>query len=153
MLTNSLNKWWARSFTLLIWALAAASAAAWGLRLTALTGAVRPPAPAAAPGEVVPDAGAVARVLGSVMVAPSAAPAVSVASRYALLGVIAARSERGAALISIDGKPPRAYRVGSMVGEAGEGLVLQAVESRRARLGTAQGSDASVTLELPPLKR
>ena len=54
----------------------------------------------------------------------------------------------GAALIAVDGRPPKPFAVGSAV-EAG--LVLQSVEGRRARLGPAPGAPAALTLELPPL--
>lgn len=146
MLTNSLNKWWARSFTGLIWAVAAASVVAWGLRLSAVSASTRLPAPAPLPGDITPDASALARVLGAVAAAPDAVVQAGAASRYALVGVVAARSQQGAALIAVDGKPPRPYRVG---GKVDDGLVLQAVEPRRARLGPDTGAPASLTLELP----
>ena len=74
---------------------------------------------------------------------PTAVPAVS---RYALIGVVASRGNDGAALIAVDGKPPKPFRVGAAVEE---GLVLQAVEARRARLGASLQGPAAFTLELP----
>lgn len=53
----------------------------------------------------------------------------------------------GVALISIDGKPPRAFRVGTRLED---GLVLQNVGLRSASIGPAQG-EPQVKLELPPL--
>lgn len=146
MLTNSQNKWWPRGVALAVWALASGSALWWGLRLVGLSEPLRQtPAPAAAPVEVALDAGAVARVLGAVAVSdvvqPKGAP-----SRFVLLGVVAGRSSAGAALISVDGKPGRPYRVGSKIEE---GLVLQAVEPRRARLAPSPDATPSVVLELP----
>jgi general secretion pathway protein C len=58
-----------------------------------------------------------------------------------------AHSGGGAAVIAVDGKPARPYRVGSTIEE---GLVLQSVRGRQAMLGPAAGP-ALVTLELPPL--
>src|SRR5207248_8673497 len=51
------------------------------------------------------------------------------------------------ALIGVDGKTPRAYRVGSVVD--GD-LVLQSVSLRSAAIGPASGAPA-VVLEVPPL--
>ena len=56
-------------------------------------------------------------------------------------------SGQGVALISVDGKPPRAFAIGSRLDRD---LVLQSVSLRTASIGPAQGG-ASVKLELPPL--
>ncbi|MDB5946181.1 MAG: hypothetical protein JWQ33_1207, partial [Ramlibacter sp.] len=80
---------------------------------------------------------------------PVAAPA-SLASRFNLLGVVSVRSHDGAALIAVDGKPPRPYRVGAAVDDA---LVLQSVQTRRAVLANSVSGPAVLTLELPPVKR
>ncbi|MFM7506076.1 MAG: hypothetical protein ACKO3M_05860 [Rubrivivax sp.] len=145
----------ARWMTVVVWALAAAAAVAWGLRvfvqpapvpagvqvadatpvlqadLTRLLGADPPPAPAAAP-EAAPP--------------PSA--------RFALLGVVAPRGSAaqgrstrdGVALIAVDDRPPRAFRVGARIdGDT----VLQAVSARGAELGP-RGGPVQVALQLPP---
>ncbi len=52
----------------------------------------------------------------------------------------------GAALIAVDGKPARPFRVGTLVEE---GLVLQSLEGRRALLGAERGGPSTLTLELP----
>lgn len=81
--------------------------------------------------------------------APVAAAAQAPAdSRFRLIGVAAPRATgEGLALIAVDGKPPRAYRVGASVdGDT----VLQAVRARGATLGL-RGGPAVVTLEIPPL--
>ncbi len=67
-----------------------------------------------------------------------------------LTGVAAGTSGRGAALISVDGRPARPYAVGMAVGD---GLVLQSVQGRRAQLGPALQGPSTVVLELPPLPR
>jgi general secretion pathway protein C len=113
----------ARLTAFVIWAAVAASAVFWLLRLAASS----PSAPA-----------------HTVAVAP--APL----SRFKLLGVAAPRSggdRTGVALIAVDGKPARGFRVGAPID--GE-MVLQSVHPRGAALG-ARGAPAQVTLELPPL--
>jgi general secretion pathway protein C len=67
-------------------------------------------------------------------------------SRFTLLGVVAESDGGGAALISVDGKPPKPYRVGAALDE---GLVLQSVQARRAAIGASMQSPPAVTLELP----
>ena len=103
-----------------------------------------------------PDASMVARALGALpeavqaTAAPSAPVAVPLASRYVLSGVVAAGDAGGAALIGIDGQPPRPYRVGAALEG---GLVLQAVSPRGVRLAPAAGAagDAiELTLPEPP---
>jgi general secretion pathway protein C len=94
----------------------------------------------------------VARLLGATPAAagagPVAAPAQS--TRFALVGVVSARSKGGAALIATDGKPAKPYRVGAVVEE---GLVLQSVAPRRATLGPTSGGPAAFTLEMPLPKK
>ena len=145
MQTRSHQPWGVRLGTLAIWALAAASAAYWGLRLTA-----RPPgmpAPTAAPAPVAADMQAMARLLGAVTAQAPQAAAAPVSSRFALVGVLAGQQGgSGAALIAVDGKPAKPYRVGATVDA---GLVLQSLGPRQARLGAGQEGVTTVTLEMP----
>lgn len=142
----------ARLFAFAVWAALAASVAFWGLRLLVTS----PATPAQA---VAVSAGAaanadVSRLLGvsskavdndAQLVAPE------IASRFRLTGVMApksnATSAQGVALISVDGKPPRAFGVGARVD--GD-LLLQSVSLRSASIGAAQAAP-SVVLELPVL--
>ncbi|TAM48003.1 MAG: hypothetical protein EPN61_04100 [Burkholderiaceae bacterium] len=144
MPTNSPRRWWLHSATLIVWALAAASVVFWALKFVPA-----PSAPTALPiagsGAPAVDPAAVARLLGANAAAP-AAQTTSGASRYVLLGVVADREHRGAALIAVDGKPPKPFRVGATVDD---GLLLQSVAPRRALLGPSLGAPASVTLDLP----
>ena len=148
MQTRSHQPWGVRLGTLAIWALAAASAAYWGLRLTA-----RPPgmpAPTAAPAPVAADMQAMARLLGAVTAQTPQAAAAPVFSRFALVGVLAGQQGgSGAALIAVDGKPAKPYRVGATVDA---GLVLQSLGPRQARLGAGQEGVTTVTLEMPVRK-
>lgn len=146
MVTTSNHRWAARLATLALWALAGASAVYWGLRLSAP--AAGPAPAAAAPEPVVADPQALARLLGAQ--APSAATAPTLASRFVLLGLLAGTtSGEGAALIAMDGKPPRPYRVGASVEP---GLVLQSLSRREARLGADVGGTTTLTLEMPQPK-
>jgi general secretion pathway protein C len=147
MVSNGAANWTVRGLTFLMWALAAASAAYWGLKLATSNSSVgvvpanvRAPAPA--------DPAVVARLLGHTG-SPAAAPAAaapSTASRFQLVGVVADRSQQGAALIVVDGKPAKPYRVGTQIED---GLVLQSVAARRAVLAASVDGPAVATLELP----
>ncbi|HSH90487.1 MAG TPA: type II secretion system protein N [Ramlibacter sp.] len=144
MVSNMQGKWVVAASTFAVWALVAASAVYWGLKLASR--------PAAAPGAAVvrapvpADPAAVARLLGSSPAVATAGPVMSVASRFSLQGVVASRTHDGAALIAVDGKPPKPYRVGAPVDE---NLVLKSVDSRHAVLASSMSGPPVVTLELP----
>jgi general secretion pathway protein C len=138
----------ARLSALLIWALVGASAVFWGLRLAARS----PEAPphTVVVGDAASGGGDLTRLFGvppPVAVAAVAPP--EVASRFRLTGVMAPKrpGSEGVALIAIDGKLPRAFRVGAAID--GD-FVLQSVSLRSAAIGPVQGK-AVVVLELPPL--
>ena len=143
----SQSKWSVRSLTFLVWALAAVSVTYWALRLLA-----RPPALVPAPLTVTvpmpPDPAIVARLLGAT--AAQAAPQASLASRFALSGVVAGAPGGGAALIAVDGKPARPFRVGGVIAE---GLVLQSASARQATIGPSRDGPALVTLDMPSLSK
>lgn len=139
----------ARLLTFVVWAVVAASAVHWGLKLF-----VRAPA---APSQLTlaaarPSAQADwAKLFGPEAVQPvaEAAPPPALDSRFQLVGVVAPRAsgQGGVALIGVDGKPAKAYRVGTSVDGA---LVLQAVLRREATLGPA-GGPPQVRLQLSPV--
>jgi general secretion pathway protein C len=126
----------------LVWGGLALSAGYWGLRWWGEAPARAlpvPPAPA-----LTIDSGRVASALGArsaMAAAPVAAP--GLASRLRLLGVVAARGDQGAALISVDGQPAKPYRVGAQVID---GARVLAVGPRHAEVG---GDGGRVQLELP----
>lgn len=147
MLTARFAPWFPRLLTFGVWALTGASLVFWGLRWGGNAAVAPLPAPTPLSASAV-DSGAVARLLGS----PGAAlvSTVSAPSRFALTGVVArAASHTGAALIAIDGKPAKAFSVGSRVEE---GLFLQSVQGRRAGLASGPDAPVSLTLELPAAK-
>jgi len=130
----------------LIWALAAGSALFWALR----AGDGWTPTDAQVAGQT-PDAAAIdARAVGRALGASESAagaPAPDVLSRLALRGIVT-HGPGGAALIAVDGKPPRPVRVGATLEGVEGGWALQSV-SPRAVVLTAGGQQAR--LEMPPL--
>ena len=141
-----------RLLAFVIWAAVAASAVFWLLRLWSSS----PTAPAhtVAVAANTPARGDLTRVFGA---PPAAAGPTTplpsepaLASRFKLLGVAAPKEggdEVGLALIAVDGKPPRGFKVGAVID--GD-LVLQSVHARGASLGPS-GAGPAVSLELPAL--
>ena len=132
--------------TLLVWGGVAFSAVTWGLRWSA-TGASPSNATSAVQALPEVDAAAAARALGAAPAPVVAAP--SLASRFQLQGVLTGGPNEGAALISVDGKAAKPFRVGAMVAE---GLVLQSTQGRRISLGAAMDGPQILVLELPAKK-
>lgn len=132
-----------------LWLAAGLSAGYWALQAIG-QGPISPLVATAAPVQA-PEPSAVARALGAVPAAPAAvagvAPAVDAASRYRLIGVVASGTDRGAALISVDGQPPKPYRVGALLEG---GLLLKSLGARQARLVPASGAGNPIDLALPP---
>ena len=155
------RSFWTRSLTFVLWLLAGASVVYWGLKF--VQGPAAPAnATAALPGGVsnAVDAQALAKGLGGGQVVATdsgatgagSAPASSInASRFALTGVVVSRagdSRSSVALIAVDGKPARPYRVGANLAD---GVVLHSVGPSKAMLaGNAQAAP-DLTLELPKL--
>jgi general secretion pathway protein C len=144
--------WPSRVMAFLLWLVVAATATYWILKIAGLTratttsGVVVPEAPTAAPEDL-------ARVLGpsnaGAVTAAGVAivPAMDPGSRMRLLGVVADRRHAGVALISLNGEPPRPYRVGS---ELEGGYKLTGVATRTATLSPAGQGTTPITLELIP---
>jgi general secretion pathway protein C len=155
---------WIRFATFLVWLLAAGCAVYWALQFVRgpnapLSTAVA--APALSASEV--DAQALARGLGGGLSggktsanSPTeavAAPSALSAARFVLTGVVVQKSGRqanpqGVALIAVDGKPPRPYRVGSQLAD---GVVLHSVSAGKALLSASADATPGLTLELPQL--
>ena len=132
-----------------IWAAAAACAVFWVLRLGVAPAAV--PAGAALAQDAPAPRADLARLLGApqaLAASPAAEPPpVAESARFRLLGVIAGgrKAGGGVALLVVDGKPPRAYRVGASIDA---GLMVQSVTRRGVAIGPP-GAPTSVRLELP----
>jgi general secretion pathway protein C len=138
-----------RALAFVIWAAVAASVIFWLLRMTSVSSPVPPHAVTV--GEGSGGRGDLSRLFGREAVAPATGAAPSVGAAMKLIGVVAPRAgsgvRAGVALISIEGKPPRPYRVGAQVDPQ---LVLLAVHQRGASLGPRDGAP-TLKLELPAL--
>ncbi|WP_397535577.1 hypothetical protein [Roseateles sp.] len=137
-----------RLLSFLVWALLAGSAGFWAMQMLAHPLPV--PSHARSAGDGAAPRGDLARLLGSTPAhaAPELAP-VAQDSRLRLLGVVSPRAGtasyqgQGVALISVDGAPARAVRLGAAVD--GD-LQLLALDARSASLG--QGGVTRLTLRL-----
>ena len=136
-----------RLTSLLVWAVVAYSAVVFALQWG---GGV--PVDAVVAGseqkQVLPevDALAVSKALGAAPVQPASA---SLASRFVLVGVMDGGPTQGVALISVDGKPAKPYRLGQTVSD---GFVVLATGPKKAELGPQLGAASSLVLELPMKK-
>lgn len=128
----------------LFWLAAGLSAGYWVLQAWGRSPATPVAALAVSPPQT--DVAAVARALGAAPQVQALAAPVPLASRFRLLGVVSRPGQRGAALIAIDGQPPKPYTVGAALEG---GLVLQSVEPRSVKLGPEKTGPASVELTLP----
>lgn len=154
MQSASSPHWGSALVTFALWALAAGGATYWVLKWPAAGQAIVN-APLPLQDVAPPTVQAVAKALGGGQAAlagpggPVAAAAVNASSRMALVGLVATRDNQGTALIAIDGKPARPFRVGAKVD--GD-LVLQSVAARQAKLGPGPDAATTVTLEIPVRK-
>ena len=147
------QNWIIRLATFLLWLVAAASAVYWALKFVQGTSAPANAAVVAPASAAGIDTAALAKGLGggapiSAAARPEAVAVSSInAARFVLTGVVLGKSGRQSlALIAVDGKPARPYRIGAPVAD---GVVLKSVQSRQALLATDLAVPASVTLELP----
>lgn len=141
-----------RLITLSVWVLVGWTALSLGLRLLPQgqpvpTGALAPMAERPPPADLTKLLGA-PTMPAERNAAPPPAPE---ATRFQLLGVVAPRqsdlqTREGVALLSVDGGPARAYRVGQSVDGR---LRLLRVDARGAGLG--EQGQVSVPLQLPAL--
>jgi general secretion pathway protein C len=130
-----------------IWALVAASAAFWGIRIFAAT---RPVPPGAQAPETVAANGPMERLFGAIVVAAVPVAAVHPESeRFQLVGVIAPPGAGGAhggyAVVAIDGQPARSWQVGATLDG---NTALLSVSKRGADFGP-RGGPAAFSLQLP----
>lgn len=144
---DKLDKYVLRIVTLVLAALVALSVSFWVLKM--MQGASTTAAPATLAAATPSDPKALARALGGgISPTTQAAPALS-ASNLILQGVIAHGTQRGVALIAVNGKPAKPFPVGAAVDAD---WVLQSLSTRSATLKNAAGTAGERVLELPPLK-
>lgn len=143
-----MNKYVLRIVTLMLAALATLSASFWVLKImqgTSVDSATASSAPL--PPSSPSDPKALARALGGGISAATQAASAPAAINLILQGVIAHGTQRGAALIAVNGKPAKPFLIGAAVD--GD-WVLQSLSARSATLKNAAGERI---LELPPLKQ
>jgi general secretion pathway protein C len=144
-----------RAAAFLIWALVAATAVFWLLRLTAQGPSIQH-ATLATP-QALPARVELSRVLGSTPVTATPATAVpELSSRFVLTGVMAPKKSptgearpqgSGLALIAVDGQAAKPYALGAKLDG---NLTLLAVTLRSASIGP-EGGPPVLILELPAL--
>ena len=132
--------------TFAAWALAAAAVGYWVLQLTANSAQKNLPVVSAAydSASIVSNPALLARLLGNSAVQPTVA--VNTNSRFSLKGVMSGAQGKEAALIAIDDKPAKVFRVGSTVDE---GLILQSTSKGKVTLAATTNGPVLMTLEMP----
>lgn len=144
MLTPHSRSWGLYALTFSVALLAAASAVYWVLGITGLSNQHVQGAPVHFKVDGS-DAKELARALGGNLVAPANAPAVP-SAQYQLLGVVAGPLGKGYALLVVGSAAPKVYMAGSALGE---GLVLQSVSARGAKIGATPQGPTTLELALP----
>jgi general secretion pathway protein C len=150
------KNWVIRLATFALWLLAVGGAVYWALKFVQGTATPANAAVVTAPVAASVDSQALARGLGgglgdsAVASAPAPVPepfSGILATRFVLSGVIQGGSARQSlALIAVDGKPARPYRVGAQLAD---GVVLRSVLRRQVTVAATTGKAGAVTLELP----
>ena len=144
MKTRSASIWSLRLITLAVWLLAVMCGVYWAMKfvtvkpVNAVFASTNP--------AVVLDTKAIAKLLGAPDIVATQAAITSASSNYALFGLAVTKVGTGVALISMDGKPAKPYRVGSKVADE---WVLKSISRTYAILATAMSAADGMKLELP----
>ncbi len=141
------NSWTLRLFTLMIWLAVGLCAAYWAFKFVT-TKPVEATAALAAP-TVVVDSKAVAKLLGATDNVASKPLNTPASTKFVLFGLAGTTRGQGVALIALDGKPAKPYRVGSLVADD---LVLKSISKTGVILAASTSAADGVTLELPDRK-
>lgn len=141
------NSWTLRLFTLMIWLAVGLCAAYWAFKFVT-TKPVEATAALSTPAVVV-DSKAVAKLLGATDNVANKPITVSASTKFVLFGLAGTARGQGVALIALDGKPAKPYRVGSVVADD---LVLKSISKTGVILAASTTAADGVTLELPARK-
>jgi general secretion pathway protein C len=147
IIKSGFNSWTLRLFTLSVWLWVGLSGAYWAFKFVT-TQRVEATAALAA-STIVVDSKAVAKLLGAtdnIAVKPINTVA---SNKFFLFGLASSASGQGVALIALDGKPAKPYRVGSLVADD---LLLKSISKTGVMLATSLKATEGVTLELPERK-
>jgi general secretion pathway protein C len=144
MLTIKFGSWRSKLATFFVWLALGLCLAFWWLRAQ-VTGVIEVPPVASIRTSLDAHPGRVAAVLGGAIEraagAEPTAIAVGAETRLALVGVVADGRGGGAALLAIDGQPPKPYRTGASVLD---GLNLTRIDRKSVWIGPAKnGAEAS----------
>ena len=131
--------------TFCMWLAAVGSGAFWVLHINGAQNASNVPV-AAMPQTDLLDGSKLAKILGATE--PEVATPANMTDRFSLKGVISGARGKEAALIAVDDKPARAFRVGSSIED---GLILQSVAGRNITLAATADGPAVLTLKMPQL--
>jgi general secretion pathway protein C len=146
-LKPSANSWTLRLFTLFIWLLVGLCAAYWAFKFST-TKTVEATTAQSSPSVVV-DSKAVGKLLGATDNVAAKAINTPASTKFVLFGLANSAAGQGYALIALDGKPAKPYRVGSLVADD---LLLKSISKTGVILATSLKSPDGVTLELPERK-
>jgi general secretion pathway protein C len=144
---SSRNSWSLRLLTLLVWLLVGMCAAYWVYKF-ATTRQVAATAVASVP-VVAVDAKVVAKLLGATEEPAGKVAAPVSTTKFSLSGVAASQRGAGYALIAMDGKPAKPYRLGARLNED---YILKKITSDGAVLAVSRTAPDAVTLELAARK-
>ncbi len=139
------SRWLASLSTLVVWTAAAALVAYWAMQFAGVSG---PGSQATTVARSTPAEPALADVQRALGAASAPAAVTDVGARFVLSGVVALNSGQGAALIAVDGQAAKAFKVGQTVVD---GMVLQSLSARQARLAATPDGPALTTLDMPAL--
>ncbi len=145
--STSAPRWLAGLTALVVWMAAAAVVAYWTLQFAGVSGPASLAPMVARPTAAEPAAADVQKALGEAAGATVVAET-DAGARFGLSGVVAWHAGQGAALISVDAQAPKAFKVGQTVAE---GLLLQSLTPRQARLAATLQGPTLITLEMPAL--
>lgn len=147
MQVTTRKSWMPRLAAFVLALLLAGSVVFWLLRWPVHEAGTALPTPANTEDQPIANVAQVAHLLGAGQAPVPVSAAPDAAGRFRLTGIIASAQGQGVALVSIDGKPPKPYSVGSQLED---GLMLQSVEKRRVALAVDAKAPVQLQLELPP---
>jgi general secretion pathway protein C len=145
--TMGSNTWTLRLFTFMVWAAVGLCAAYWAFKFVTTT-PVEATAAMVKPAVVV-DTKAIAKLLGATDSVATQAMNVVSKVKLSLFGLATAPNGQGIALIAIEDKPAKPYRVGAKVTDD---LVLKSISKVDAVLAASSSAPDGPKLELPSRK-
>lgn len=144
---SGISSWTLRLFTLLIWLLVGLCAAYWAFKFVTTKTVEATTAQSLPTVEI--DSKAVGKLLGATDVVAVKATNTPASTKFVLFGLANSAGGQGYALIALDGKPAKPYRVGSLVAD---NLLLKSISKNGVILASSLKSPDGVTLDLPERK-